>query len=611
MISPVSPSADPPSAPDRTAPRRRRAPAASALPVAMLAVALVLTTVLAWQALASARSHRTAAERALRDYAAFAAGELARRIQASLQAALVTGQYLPLTEAESKDRGVPLPPVRAFADTVRAQDFWCECLRETRDFVRVEFPQRATEWMGDLPAAARSEVVRVIAERADSLDGRGGDHLVNIYGENEGEKSSRSYQMRIGQTDAVVRSVAGKPLAVIFTLVFDSDDRVRGAYGIVVDPSQMLGLVAPRVIERRPLLPPSLTGGLPNDSVLSIRITAPGGAPLYARGGDFDPRYAAADTFAGAFQGITVGAAIHPGVAEKLLIGGLPRSRLPLVLAVLAVTAGLVVVSLLQVRRQNELARLRADFVSGVSHELRTPLTQIRMFAELLAGGRLRSEEERARSARLIDQEARRLTYLVENVLDFSRAERGTGRVVPEPTELAAAVRETVDSFAPIARSRGVALRTVLDEGLIATVDRGALRQVLLNFLDNAVKYGPAGQTVAVGAVRAEGAARVFVEDEGPGVPPADRARVWEPYTRLDREGERISGGSGIGLAVVRDLVRLHGGRVWVEAGTDGRGARFVAELPLSDDDGSNDGGPEMETEKTIAPAREPAEAAR
>ena len=566
-------------------PKRLPRPGTSALPVVMLAAALLLTALLAWQALDAARSHRASAERALRDYAAFAAGELARRTQSTLEAAVVTAQYSPISELEGRTRETPLLPLQTYADTVPAQDFWCECLEGVRDFFRVDFPSRRAEWIGALAPAARAAVERAVAAHADSMEGRSGENEISLFGETEGAKGTGKYQMRINQTRAVVQTIDGRPTAVVYTLVFDPDNRVRAAYGLVADPGALLRTVTTRVLDRRALLPPSLTGGAPNDSLLSARIEAPGGGALFSRGQGWDERYAAADTFAGNFAGVTARVALRPEAAERLLIGGLPRSRLPLVIALLALTAGLVIVSLLQVRRQNELARMRADFVSGVSHELRTPLTQIRMFAELLAGGRLRTDEERARSARLIDQEARRLTYLVENVLDFSRAERGTGRVVPEPTEMAGAVRDALEAFAPIARAKGVTLRTVLDEGLVATVDRGALRQVLLNFLDNAVKYGPAGQTVTVGAVRKGGAARVFVEDEGPGVPSGDRARVWEPYTRLDREEERVSGGSGIGLAVVRDLARLHGGRAWVEEGAGGRGARFTVELPLASAD--------------------------
>ncbi|HEU4885871.1 MAG TPA: histidine kinase dimerization/phospho-acceptor domain-containing protein, partial [Longimicrobium sp.] len=153
----------------------------------------------------------------------------------------------------------------------------------------------------------------------------------------------------------------------------------------------------------------------------------------------------------------------------------------------LAVTAAVVAVAFLQLRRQHELARLRADFVSGVSHELRTPLTQIRMFSELLLGGRLRTDDERDRSLRLIDREARRLAFLVENVLDFSRAERGTLDISREPTRVGVAVEEIVDGFRPVASARGMQIRTEVEEEAVANLDRGGFRQVLLNFLENAV----------------------------------------------------------------------------------------------------------------------------
>jgi hypothetical protein len=114
------------------------------------------------------------------------------------------------------------------------------------------------------------------------------------------------------------------------------------------------------------------------------------------------------------------------------------------------------------------------------------------------------------------------------------------------------------------------------------------VRQVLLNFLDNATRYGPRGQRVRVGVERAGPTARVWVEDEGPGVPPAERTRVFAPYYRMARDAAVTGGGSGIGLAVVRDLAERYGGRAWVEngrlasapeAGTLGAGARFVAEF--------------------------------
>jgi signal transduction histidine kinase len=113
----------------------------------------------------------------------------------------------------------------------------------------------------------------------------------------------------------------------------------------------------------------------------------------------------------------------------------------------------------------------------------------------------------------------------------------------------------------------------------VASVDDDALRQVLLNLLDNAVKYGPEGQEVRVGVSPESAGVRVWVDDEGPGIPPGDRERIWKRFFRLDAHKESAVAGTGIGLTVVRDLVALHGGRSWVEPGERG-GARFVVEFP-------------------------------
>ncbi len=224
---------------------------------------------------------------------------------------------------------------------------------------------------------------------------------------------------------------------------------------------------------------------------------------------------------------------------------------------------------------------MRTEFVSGVSHELRTPLAQIRWFAELLHMGKLRTEEERTRSAGIIDQEARRLTYLVENVLNFSRSEKGSNRISTSTADLDHEILEALELFAPLARARKMTIATALDASAVIALDRDAFRQVLLNLLDNAVKYGPVGQTITVGSQLAGEYARVWVEDQGPGIPNEDRHRVWEPYVRLNRAAESATGGSGIGLSVVRELVTMHGGRTRAESAPGG-GARVVIELPLT-----------------------------
>jgi signal transduction histidine kinase len=271
--------------------------------------------------------------------------------------------------------------------------------------------------------------------------------------------------------------------------------------------------------------------------------------------------------------------ALRPESAASLLIGGVPRSRLPVLLGLLFLTAGLIIAALVQLRREYELSRLREEFVSGVSHELRTPLAQIRMFAETLLLDRVRSDAERRRSMEIIDREARRLGQLVENVLRFSGSSRRPARLAPEPTALSPLVREVVEAFDPLARARDARVRIDMEPGVAAAVDHGAFRQILLNLLDNAVKYGPRGQTVTVTLVSAQGRARLSVDDEGPGVPRGERERIWASFSRLERDVSAAVAGSGIGLAVVHELTRLHGGWRWVEDSPAG-GARFVVELP-------------------------------
>jgi signal transduction histidine kinase len=272
--------------------------------------------------------------------------------------------------------------------------------------------------------------------------------------------------------------------------------------------------------------------------------------------------------------GLVTTVALRPETAESLLIGGMPASRLPTYLALLTGAVLVCGVALVQLRRGRELALMRSQFVANVSHELRTPLAQISMFSETLMLDRERSSEERRHFLSVIQREARRLSHLVEGVLRFSRGEAGASAVRPEARDVAADVAETVASFQPLAAAADATVILETTGPVRAMADAGAVRQIVLNLLDNAVKYGAPGQTVTVGIAGSEQEVTVRVEDEGVGIPAADRQRVFEPFARLERSDAPRVSGSGIGLSVVRDLVAAHGGRVWVEAGTDGRGTR-------------------------------------
>jgi two-component system phosphate regulon sensor histidine kinase PhoR len=285
------------------------------------------------------------------------------------------------------------------------------------------------------------------------------------------------------------------------------------------------------------------------------------------------------DTYQGVFLGFTVEASIDPRVSRQIVIGGMPRSRLPFFLGLLALNAGLIVTAILQLRREMALQQLRDEFVSSVSHELRTPLTQIRMFTETLMLDRIRSTEEHRRSLEIIDREARRLTQLVENVLQFSRTERKTDSLSKEKRELAPLIQEIVEDFESVMNGSGARIEFRLSSGLSANVDPDAVRQIVINLLDNAAKYGKRKQLVIMGLEARDGMACLFVDDEGPGVPVGDRKRIFDRFQRLERDRQSIAG-TGIGLSVVRDLVIRHGGRCSVTTGDRG-GAKFVVELPL------------------------------
>jgi signal transduction histidine kinase len=246
-------------------------------------------------------------------------------------------------------------------------------------------------------------------------------------------------------------------------------------------------------------------------------------------------------------------------------------------LGLLGLAAALAVVAVAQLRREGELARLRADFVSSVSHELRTPLAQIKLYLETLRLGRARTEAERDWSLGHIDRETTRLHYLVENVLRFSRFGRADATTA-SPANLAEEVEHVVDEFRPLAASRRVAIMTSIEARPTLAMRPEALRHILLNLLDNAVKYGPNEQTVRVTLSERDGEVVLTVSDEGPGVPAREREQIWSPFTR--GVAARAKGGSGIGLTIVHEVVAQHGGRCWVEPASPAGGARFVVTLP-------------------------------
>lgn len=250
--------------------------------------------------------------------------------------------------------------------------------------------------------------------------------------------------------------------------------------------------------------------------------------------------------------------------------------------------------------RQVRLNEAKSNFVASVSHELRAPIASVRLLAEGLERGAVRDEARQSEYFRLIVQECRRLSSLIENILDFSRIDQARKEYEFEPTDLGELTRQTIRLMTPYATERKVTLELAIqDEAIVVEADGKAIQQALVNLVDNAVKHSPSGAVVTVGlealhesgllyasGKSTPGAARValWVKDQGPGIPPAERSRIFEAFYRLGSELRRETQGVGIGLSIVKHIVEAHHGSIRVESQA-GQGSRFTIQLPVLQSD--------------------------
>ena len=228
------------------------------------------------------------------------------------------------------------------------------------------------------------------------------------------------------------------------------------------------------------------------------------------------------------------------------------------------------------------LEQLKSDFVATVSHELRTPLTSIYGFAEtLLRQDASFGEEDRAEFIKYIASETERLNRLVESLLSAARLETGAVGLQLAPVDVAAVARD-VASWAGV-RSEQHKLALVLPPGgALADADTDRVRQVLINLIDNAIKYSPDGGTVTVRVRKRRRVVELRVSDEGIGISERDQRNLFQKFFRVDAAMSRGIRGIGLGLYLVRGFVTAMGGRIWVES-EEGRGSTFVVELPASE----------------------------
>jgi two-component system phosphate regulon sensor histidine kinase PhoR len=228
----------------------------------------------------------------------------------------------------------------------------------------------------------------------------------------------------------------------------------------------------------------------------------------------------------------------------------------------------------------HRLEGIRRDFVANVSHELRTPLTAIRGFAETLRGSDVPAEQ-RQQYLDVILRHADRLTALIEDLLELSRIEGGIRGLAPEPVDAAALARDLLQDLKPRLDAGQLQAEVRAEPTPRVLADRRALEQVLLNLLDNAIKYSEKGGRIEIAVSGSAPWVRIDVADTGIGIPEADRARVFERFYRVEKARSRDLGGTGLGLAIVKHLVQAQDGEVFVSS-REGQGTVFTVRLPAA-----------------------------
>jgi len=282
----------------------------------------------------------------------------------------------------------------------------------------------------------------------------------------------------------------------------------------------------------------------------------------------------------GAFPGLTLAIKL-PGTTLAAMGEKFERSSfLTLGALSLLLTAGIILTHR-NIAREMALARLKSDFVSNVSHELRTPLSLIRLYAETLEMGRLKSADKYQEYYSIIRKESERLTALINNILDFSRIEAGRKEYEFRQTDMRELVRQTLESYRYQIEQSGFAFEEKIAEDVPPlSVDREAMARSLLNLVNNALKYSQDQKYLGVNLFRDNGSVKLEVVDHGIGIPTGEQQKIFDKFYRVGDPLVHNTKGSGLGLSLVRHIVQAHGGEVVVDS-VPGRGSKFTINLPV------------------------------
>ena len=263
-----------------------------------------------------------------------------------------------------------------------------------------------------------------------------------------------------------------------------------------------------------------------------------------------------------------------PAGEKTILVNGAPVIKD-------AVMEGVILVfhDITELRR---LERVRQDFVANVSHELRTPLSNIKGYSETLLGGAMRDTANSKEFIDIIYRESERLSKIIDDLLDISRMESGKVKMVFLPVEAGPAIKKVVDVLKNSTAGKSINIELSIQDNLPKMLaDEGRFTQVLLNLLDNAIKYTPERGNIRITVSKKENFVQIEVADTGAGIPEKDIPRIFERFYRVDKARSRELGGTGLGLSIVKHIVQAHGGEVGVTS-TLGKGSTFSFTIPTA-----------------------------
>jgi signal transduction histidine kinase len=363
---------------------------------------------------------------------------------------------------------------------------------------------------------------------------------------------------------------------IFHTVVCPDSNELMGFAGFTLTPGYMREKFLPQIV-------PALLADCDiddKDSALALGILDESGSEVYATKpgvSDYEVKMAFSPVFprwnlALGYKDTTIEALAKDNFQKNLM----------LTLFVLSLLIFGIILTLRATAREMKLAQAKSTFVSNVSHELKTPLALIRLFAETLELGRVKSSEKAQEYYRIINNESRRLTQLINNILDFSKIEAGRKEYEFVESDVAEVVEEVIRSYEYQIINSGFELNAQIEHDLPpVSIDRDAISQALLNLINNAVKYSDETKEITVQVRSRDRAIAIEVDDKGIGIPRSEQEKIFEKFYRVSTGLVHNTKGSGLGLALVKHIVEAHDGKIIVES-TPGKGSRFTMLIPVN-----------------------------